>query len=119
MLLGEKHCLPGLIDPSQPAVGERTRRRRTVIGELNTLETIGGQLLKQLFLCHAGPDRIAAQIDKIIQVEEDPQLRGINRSVVEVTWAFQNSSQAIWDALTPSSVSIFRHALTIIGGPQR
>ena len=89
------------------------------MGQLDTFESVSGEMLKEFLAGRILPNRTARQIDKVVEVKKDPQLGGIARTIVEIMRTLQNSSQAIWDEFTPSSASIFRQALTIMGGPQR
>jgi hypothetical protein len=119
MLFSQWQSLPWFVDTTETAVRKRTRGRRTILSQLNTFESFGGEVLKEFLARRILPNRTARQVDKVVEVKKDTQLGGIARSVDEIMRTLQNSSQAIWDGLTPRSASIFRQALTIMGGPQR
>lgn len=89
------------------------------MGQLDTFESVAGELFKELLAGRILPNRTARQVDKVVEVKKDPQFGRIARSIVKIMRTIQNSSQAIWDGLTPRSASIFRQALTIMGGPHR
>ncbi len=89
------------------------------MGQLDTFESVSGEVLKEFLARRILPNRTARQIDKVVEVKKYPQFGRIARSVVKIMRTIQNSSQAIWDGLTPRSASIFRQALTIMGGPHR
>jgi hypothetical protein len=86
---------------------------------LDTFESVSGEVLKEFLARRILPNRTARQVDKVVEVKKYPQFGRIARSVVKIMRTIQNSSQAIWDGLTPRSASIFRQALTIMGGPHR
>ena len=89
------------------------------MGQLDTFESVGGEMFKEFLAGGILPGRTTREVEKVVEVKKDPQFGRIARSVVEIMRPLQNSSQAIWDGLTPRSASIFRQALTIMGGPHR
>jgi len=89
------------------------------LGQLDTFESVSGEMLKEFLAGRIHPNRTARQVDKVVEVKKDPQFGRIARSIVKIMRTIQNSSQAIWGGLTPRSASIFRQALTIMGGPHR